>query len=68
MTKGTVSHYNPRRGTGFVRPAHGEDRFPFSLHPASSAPLQPGDTVEFTVTGGKAGIAARQVRRVRSNS
>lgn len=68
MTQGTVSHFNARRGTGFVRPAHGEDRFPFIQPPNSAVPLAPGDPVEFTVTGGKAGIAARQVRRVRDGS
>lgn len=64
MLKGTVSQYNPRRGTGVVRPAHGEDRIPFALRPGPTA-LQPGDPVEFTLVGGMTGVAARQVRRVR---
>lgn len=67
MTTGTVNDYNPRRGTGFVRPAHGSDRIPFTLRPTEAAPLQSGDTVRFSVVGGRTGIVARDVRRVRAS-
>ncbi len=67
MTHGTVNDYNPRRGTGFVRPAHGADLFPFSHRPAPTVPLQSGDPVQFTVVGGRIGIVARDVRRVRAS-
>ncbi len=64
MTKGTISSYNPRRGTGYVRHDRGIDNIPFSLRHAHHDDFSNGDAVEFTVVGGKAGVAARGVRRL----
>ena len=64
MLKGTVSSYNPRRGTGYVRHDRGSTSFPFSLRSAHDDQFTDGDTVEFTVVGGLTGVAARGVRRV----
>ena len=64
MIKGTISSYNPRRGTGFVRHAQGLDQIPFSIRHADDDRFQDGDSVEFTVVGGLAGVAARGVRRL----
>lgn len=66
MIQGTVHTYDPRRGTGYVSPAHRDDRFPFLTRPDEAGPLSAGDTVEFSVSGGRAGLLARDVRRVRS--
>ena len=64
MLKGTVSSYNPRRGTGFVRPAHTETAVPFSTRDAQDGGLRHGDPVEFRIVGGMAGLMARGVRRL----
>ena len=66
MIQGTIQTYDPRRGTGFLSPAQREDRFPFVVRPDQAGPLSAGDTVEFSVGGGRAGLLARDVRRVRS--
>lgn len=66
MTQGTIQTYDPRRGAGYVTPAHRDDRFPFLLRPEEAGPLSAGDTVEFSLSGGRAGLLARDVRRVRS--
>ncbi len=66
MIKGTITQYNARRGVGFVR--HGENGIPFSLRNAADRSFTDGDSVEFTVRGGKAGVAAHNVRRVRATS
>ena len=68
MIKGTITHFNPRRGVGFVRHAQGSDGIPFSLRHAQDRQFADGDTVEFLVRGGKAGVAAHAVRRVRATS
>lgn len=64
MIKGTISSYNPRRGTGFVRHECGIDTIPFSLRHAADDQFADGDVVEYTVIGGKAGVVARGVRRI----
>ena len=64
MTKGTISSYNPRRGTGYVQHAQSVDRIPFSARHAHDDRFQDGDAVEFSVVGGLAGVAARGVRRI----
>jgi len=61
MTRGTVSSFNSQRGTGFVRHSAGADRIPFS---AREEAYRAGEPVEFTVVGGKAGVMAREVRRI----
>ena len=64
MTKGTISSYNPRRGTGFVRHERGIDTIPFSVRHAHHDEFSNGDPVEFTVVGGLTGVVARGVRRL----
>ena len=68
MIKGTITQFNARRGTGFVRHDRADHVIPFSRRHAQDAQLAHGDTVEYTVRGGLAGVAARNVRRVRATS
>ncbi len=68
MIKGTITQFDARRGTGFVRHHRGDHGIPFSLRHAADHNLAHGDAVEFTVRGGKAGVAAHGVRRVRATS
>ena len=68
MTKGTITHFDPRRGTGFVRHHHAESGIPFSVRHAQDRQFAHGDAVEFTVRGGLAGVAAPGVRRVRATT
>ena len=64
MTTGTVTLYNPRRGTGYVRHDRADHATPFSLRHAAGTEFADGDRVEFAVVGGLAGVAARGVRRI----
>ncbi|GAB5535120.1 MAG: hypothetical protein Rubg2KO_13690 [Rubricoccaceae bacterium] len=64
MTRGTVYSFNARRGTGFVRHSTGTDRIPFSARDAREEAYRAGESVEFTVVGGKVGVMAREVRRI----
>lgn len=64
MTRGYVTSFDDRRGTGFIQRAHGEDRIPFSTRDAEERHFREGDVVAYKVTGGKAGVIAYQVRRV----
>lgn len=66
MTRGFVTSFNARRGTGFVRLACGTetDRIPFSIRDAKSRSFSTGEAVEFAVIGGKAGVVATTVRPV----
>ena len=68
MTQGTVTQYNARRGTGFVRPHQAGSGIPFSVRHAQDREFAHGDAVEFTVRGGMAGVAAHNVRRVRATT
>ncbi len=68
MLKGTVSNYNPRRGTGYLTPTDREDRIPFTSRSSQLTQLSDGDTIEYTVIGGLAGVVARDVRRVAETS
>lgn len=68
MTKGTITHFNPRRGTGFVRLARAASGIPFSVRHAAGRDFAHGDAVEFSVRGGLAGVAAHSVRRVRATT
>ncbi len=60
MTTGTITHFDPSRGTGTVTCASG-GRFPFT---ARNARLSPGDRVTFRATGGITGLYALGVRHV----
>lgn len=68
MIQGTITRFDARRGVGFVRHARSEHSLPFSTRNAQGNDFSGGDAVEFTVRGGKAGIAAHNVRLVRANS
>ena len=68
MTRGTITRFDARRGVGFVRSHHGEHGIPFSLRHARDRAFTDGETVEFVVRGGKAGVAAHNVRRVRATT
>ncbi len=68
MLKGTVSNYNPRRGTGYLTPSDRQDRIPFTARSSQLTQLSDGDTIEYTVIGGLAGVVARDVRRVAETS
>lgn len=68
MLKGTVSNYNPRRGTGYLTPTDREDRIPFTSRSSHQHMLSDGDTIQYTVVGGMAGVVARDVRRVAETS
>ena len=59
MATGTVTHYDPSRGTGTIACASGA-LFPFTLREAQ---LSPGDRVSFLPTGGIAGVYALNVER-----
>ena len=63
MIRGTITSYNARRGTGFVRHHAGADRIPFSARHSREDAYRAGEPVVFTVVGGKAGVQAREVRR-----
>lgn len=64
MTRGFVSQFDDRRGTGFVQHHHTGSRIPFTIRDARDDAFKPGDAVEYTVVGGKAGVMAQRVRRV----
>ena len=68
MIKGTITSFNARRGIGYVRHTCGNAGIPFSLRHAQDREFSDGDSVEFTVRGGKAGVAEHGVRRVRATS
>ncbi len=68
MIKGTITQFNPRRGTGFVRHHQAETGIPFSVRHAQDREFSHGDAVEFRVRGGLAGVAAHGVRRVRATT
>jgi cold shock CspA family protein len=64
MLKGTVTNYNPRRGTGYLTPLDRDDQMPFTARDSQGGPLAAGDRIEYTVVGGLAGVVAREVRRI----
>ena len=68
MTKGTITQYDARRGVGYVRHHHGDHGIPFSVRHALDSDFAEGEAVEFTVRGGKAGVAAHRVRHARASS
>ena len=64
MTRGYVSSFDARRGTGFIQRAHGADRIPFTARDAEGRSFREGERVEYRVIGGKAGVVAQEVRRI----
>lgn len=67
MTQGTVLSYDPRRGTGYLRSSHTASEFPFVAQPDAARTLREGDPVAFSIAGGRIGILARDVRRLRAD-
>ena len=68
MTKGTVTRFDARRGVGFVRHHRADHSTPFSLRTAAESAFSDGDTVEYVVRGGRTGVVAHGLRRVRATS
>ena len=66
MTRGIVAAFNARRGVGYVQHHEGRTRIPFAARDIHGDELGEGDSVEYTVVGGKAGVAAKRVRRLDS--
>lgn len=64
MTRGIVAAFNARRGVGYVQHHEGTTRIPFSARDIHGDEPGTGDPVEYTVVGGKAGVAAKHVRRI----
>ena len=64
MEQGTVKWFNAAKGFGFISRQNGEDVFVHFSAIASDGyrSLQEGQTVEFTVTKGKKGWQAENVR------
>ena len=64
MEQGTVKWFNAAKGFGFIARQNGEDVFVHFSAIASDGyrSLQEGQTVEFTVTKGKKGWQAENVR------
>ncbi len=61
-----MTTFDARRGVGYVRHTEGSTLVPFSARDIHGETPGLGDPVEYTVVGGKAGVAAKQVRRVGS--
>ena len=68
MTKGTITHFDARRGVGYVRHHRADHGIPFSVRNAQDRDFAQGAAVEFTVRGGKVGPTAHGVRHVRATS
>ena len=68
MIKGTITRFDARRGVGFVRHHQADHSIPFSLRTAAESEFADGDAVEFLVRGGKVGVVAHGLRRVRAGS
>ena len=64
MTQGFVASFDARRRRGFVKQGRKADLIPFRMQ-RSEEPLNAGDSVEFAVVGGKAGVMAQNVRPLR---
>lgn len=69
MTRGYVTHFDARRGIGFVQHQHGGTPVPFTTRDAQERGsdlrlLREGDTVEYRVSGGMTGVIAYALRRV----
>lgn len=66
MTRGIVAAFDARRGVGYVQHHEGRNLIPFAARDIHGDELGTGDPVEYTVVGGKAGVAAKRVRRIDS--
>lgn len=61
-----MTTFDAQRGIGFVRHTEGTNLVPFSSRDINGEAPGLGDSVEYTVVGGKAGVAAKQIRRIDS--
>ncbi len=64
MTQGFIDSFDARKRRGFVRQGRKADLIPFRAQ-RSDESLNAGDSVEFAVVGGKAGLMAQNVRPLR---
>ena len=66
MSRGTVKWFNEEKGFGFIAQESGEDVFVHfsSIEGKGFKTLADGDAVEFEVTQGPKGLAAKNVRKV----
>jgi CspA family cold shock protein len=66
MTQGTVKWFNEAKGFGFIQQESGEDVFVHfsAIQSEGFKTLADGDKVEFEVTPGPKGPAAKNVRKI----
>ena len=66
MTQGTVKWFNEAKGFGFIQQESGEDVFVHfsAIQSEGFKTLADGDKVEFEVTPGPKGPAAKSVRKI----
>ena len=66
MTRGTVKWFNEAKGFGFIQQESGEDVFVHfsAIQSEGFKTLADGDKVEFEVTPGPKGPAAKNVRKI----
>ena len=64
MTKGIVTAFDARRGVGYVQHIEGTNLVPFAARNIDGEAPNTGDLVKYIVIGGKAGVTAKNIRRV----
>ncbi|TMQ72886.1 MAG: cold-shock protein [Candidatus Eisenbacteria bacterium] len=66
MIHGTVKWFNETKGFGFIQQEKGEDVFVHfsAIQDQGFKTLADGDQVEFEVTEGAKGLAAKNVRKI----
>ena len=64
VTKGIVTTFDTLRGIGYVRHHAASNLIPFAARDVLGEVPQTGDPVEYSVVGGKVGVAAKRVRRL----
>jgi CspA family cold shock protein len=66
VTQGTVKWFNEAKGFGFIQPESGNDVFVHfsAIQSDGFKTLADGDKVEFEVTQGPKGPAAKNVRKI----
>lgn len=64
VTKGIVAAFDAQRGVGYVQHLEGSNLVPFAARNINGDAPNTGDVVNYTVIGGKAGVTAKNIRRV----